>query len=168
MKRNSKPSKMTVKRFVCATCALVLVAASGCASVRSVSVPKVADEGDRICTKHRYCYAGKPKDFIGWSEGRDPTSVTKIIQNALRAAQPDVFSDDGIPVTFEESGTHDEWGKSELANFMQFVCVMGTCGIAPVVKGSESVEKVVVQVANDKDVCSSFDVFVRDDRDVRV
>ena len=163
MKQNSKPSKTAVKRFTRAACALVLVAAAGCGSVRSVSVPRVADEGDRIRTKHRYWYVVSARDFEGWAEGRDPTPATRIVQKALRAAQPDVFSDDGIPFTFVESGTYDEWGKSELANLIHFICVMGTFGIAPVVKGSEGVEKVDVLVATDKDVCSSFDLFTRDD-----
>lgn len=151
--------KIAARIFAAATLAIV----AGCASVRSVAVPGVADQGDRIRTKHRYCYVGAPQDFNGWSEGNDLSQATKILQDSFRVAQPDVFSDDGIPVTFDESGTHDEWGKSELANLMQFVCVMGTCGIAPIVKGSETVEKVVVQVANDKNACSSFDLFIRDD-----
>ena len=163
LRRNSKRSRIVLKTTGRILAVFALAVAAGCASVRSVAVPRVADEGNRIRTKHRYCYVGSPQDFKGWSEGRDPSPATKLLQDAFRAAQSDVFTDDGIPFSLDESGTHDEWGKSELANLMQFVCVMGTCGIAPFIKGSESNEKVVVQVANDTDVCSSFDLFVRDD-----
>lgn len=163
MKQNSRQNRIMFNGLGGILGAVALVALSGCASIRSVSVPRVGDKGDRICTKHRYCYVGDAKDLKGWTEGQTPEESTKIIQDALRAAQPDVFSDDGIPLTFSESGTHEEWGKSELANFVQFICIMGTFGIAPSVKGFESVEKVVVQVVGDNELCSSFDVFMRDD-----
>lgn len=143
---------------------LLCVSVVGCASIRYATMVDVPDIGVRIATKYRYyCVGMAQEDFHRWlDEGKEDAenaflpgkTLDAMNQLGLSKFQPNVFSQNGIPILVARRLISDErWGHSDAAKLGWFVFYMCTAGLLPFnAHGSEEEMQIQVAIAYDESI----------------
>ena len=121
---------------------------AGCAQVRVASMADVQDVGARVKTKYRYFCIGESRHVKAWLDGDE--RVDGYANKAFARYQPEVFSDDGIPIGVElaDNSRKDFWGMGDGDKFAQFLLTMCCAGFLPsIFRGSEVTSQYKISVA---------------------
>ena len=147
----------------------MLICASGCAHVHTIVAVDAKDAGERIHTKYKY--------KIGYwfnTDGicrldKDRWMVDKELMKSFARWQPDVFGENGMPVTSEmtplgrvQSSSASAERKSCGYPVLPFLSILTYC-VIPKVDTSHSHEQWAFQVTGDKGQKVSIDTCVHAD-----
>ena len=94
---------------------------SGCVHSRSVSLVGVTDMGEHVSTRNRYFIVGSSHDYTKWLT----TGVgAQWRYRKFKKYQPNVFSDDGIPVVYFERNVYDKHWRFPSGEGEELLCLL--------------------------------------------